>query len=157
MTLDVIGIAVFLVIVLLSLMYFGKSVGISVIFSIPISAFLYDRIPFTDNFFSFAKSSTSAEIAKVLLFVIILLVVYIVVRKAVSVVFPWNPLPKVFEGALITAVLSGLLITTLATYINKDFIISNLPSIAKLLEIPNILFWWTLGGLLSLLFILNQS
>ena len=157
MSVDVIGLIVLLFLLLVGILHFGKSVGISLLFSIPITAFLYDRLPYFDKILTFTKQTNGTEILKTVVFVIILLVVYIVVRKAVSVVFPWNPVPKIFEGVVITIMTFGLLVTTLATYIDPSFITSYLPFVSKILDIPNILFWWTVGTMFSLLFILNQS
>ncbi len=157
MSVDIIVLVVLLFLILGGILHFGKSVGVAIIFSIPITAFLYDRLPFLEKITTFAKGSVGIEVVKVLVFIILLLVVYIVVRKAVSVVFPWNPLPKVFEGSVITIIVFGLLVTTLSTYIDPSFITSHLPFVSKILNIPNILFWWMVGSMFSLIFILNQN
>ena len=157
MSLDLIGIIILLAISLAALLFFGKSVGIALIFSLPIASFLYERFPYTNQITIIAKSESGVGAIKALLFLLIVLIVYTVVRKAVSVVFPWNPLPKLFEGIVITIILTGLLLLNITQYIDQAIILSYLPLVTKLLAIPHILFWWTLGGFLSLLFILNKS
>ncbi len=157
MPFDIIGIIVLLAVALSALLYFGKSAGLSVIFSIPIAVFLYNLFPYTDYLLNFTKDWWGNAAMESILFVIFTLLVFWVVRQAVSVVFPWNPIPKLAEGLLITVVVSGLIIIAVATIIDETVVTSYLPFVAKILAVPDIFFWWTLGGLLSLLFILNRG
>lgn len=157
MPFDVIGIIILIAFLISAFLYFGKSAGISIIFSIPIATFLFDRFPYTDILINFTNNWWGIPVMKGILFAIIILLVFWVVRQGVSVVFPWNPVPKMFEDLLITIIVSGLLILSVATIIDQSLVQTYLPSITKILAVPNILFWWTLGGLISLLFILNRS
>ncbi|MDO8492245.1 MAG: hypothetical protein Q7S34_01210 [bacterium] len=156
MPLDIIAIIIVLAVFFGAVLYLGKSAGISIIFSLPISIFLYSNFPYMEKLLALGKSPAQGEWLKVLIFLLFLIISYIVVRRAVSVVFSWSPIGKITEATLISIIITGLLATFLPSLINVDIITQYLPILDKLLSLPNVLFWWFAGSMLALFFILNR-
>jgi len=156
MPFDVILIIVILGILFGALLYFGKSAGISLIFSLPIAGFVYNIFPYTDNLLAYGKTPAESEWLKVALLVILIILSYLIIRRAVSVVFSWSSLGRATEATVLSLIITGLLVTYLASFINPDIVTEYFPVLKQLLTIPNILFWWFVGSMLALFFILNK-
>ena len=156
MPFDIIGIIVILGVFFGAVLYFGKSAGISIIFSLPISAFLYNNFPFKDKFISLAGTGSSVEWLKIVLLTLFLILSYMIVRRAVYVLFSWNDVGKITEATIISVIITGLIAVLVASYISPDVVTEYFPVLEKLISIPYVLFWWLLGSMLSLFLILND-
>jgi hypothetical protein len=153
---DLIAIIVVLIFFLAGIIFFGKSAGISVIFALPISTFLYSTFPYKEQLITLGNSPIESESFKIGVFILFLILSYVVIRRAVSVVFPWGSISKIAEALIISLIITGLLSSLLANYIDVQIVSTYLPILNKLLALPNIIFWWFSGSLLTLLFILNK-
>lgn len=156
MPFDVIGIIVILGILFGAVLYFGKSAGISLIFSLPISIFLFENFPYTNKFLAFGTSTAQTEWLKITLLVIFSVLTFAIVRRGVSVVFSWTRIGKATEATILSVSITGLIAILLANFIDISIVTKYLPILEKLLSIPNILFWWFVGSMIALYFMLNK-
>ena len=155
MPLDLIGTGIVFVVIMTAVIYFGKSVAVSSIFSIPIGAFLYYNFPYKDKLVGMVNSGSQSIWLNAAILLFFVVFSYIVVRRAVSVVFPWNSPVKFFQTIILSIIITGLLAMVLTNFINTDLVTIYFPILKKLLILPNITFWWLIGSILILFFILN--
>ena len=156
MPIDILVSIVVLVVSFFAIIYFGKSVGVSAILSLYPSLLIYENFVFLDKVLGFARSPFEAVLVKSAIFTLILLVVYIMMRRAVSVVFSWTPAVKLIEGVILAIVLTGLIFSSYTYVSGTTYLIKNIPLNYLFNTASFTLFWWLSGAIIVLLFILRK-
>lgn len=155
MPFDLIGFIVVLVLVIGVVMYSGKSAGISIIFSFFPTYLLHTTLPWRDLVIGYGRSPIEKVLIDTILFVLIFLITYIIVRKGISVVFPWTPIQKAFEIAVIAVMISGLIFSfTVKIAGVTSYIIT--PIMISVFNSTNSLFFWLAGCILALTLVLKR-
>lgn len=155
MPFDLIGFLVIVLLIIGVIIYSGKSAGVSIVYSFYPTYLLHTLLPWKELLVSYGRSPIEKTLIDTLLFILIFLLTYIIIRKGISVVFPWTPIQKALEIAIISVMVSGLIsifaikITGLTSYLTTPIMVTIFNSTSSL-------FFWLAGCILALTLVLKR-
>lgn len=156
MPFDVIGLGIILVAIFSIVLYAGKSTGISMIFALPVTGFLYYFFPYEEKLTTLLKTPLQLEVMRGVILALFFIFCYIIIRRSVSVVFSWNSFGKIIEAGIISVIFTGLLALLVSRVVDPTLITNSLPLLGKLFTVPNIIFFWPIGSFIALYFVLDR-
>lgn len=154
--LDIIVVAIVLLIIFGLMLFSGKSAGVSSIIALYFGLFLYKLLPYSSYIDKVAKTASQLVFLRFGIFLILSALAYFPIRKVVSVVYSWTPLVKIVEALTISILVSGLLIIAFSTVTKSTVLTNFIPSLNKLLSIPNAEFWWIIVTLVSFFVLIRR-
>jgi hypothetical protein len=155
MTIEFIVLGIIFITVITSVMYFGKSTGVAAILSFHVGYLIYANFPYLEKISSFGRTPIETSALETSTFVIILLVTYMIIRKGVSVVFPWTPFIKAFEIAVLSIILTGLLVM-FGLSISGTLSLVKTPILISIFTSTEAFFWWLTGSIVALVLVLRR-
>lgn len=139
------------------ILYYGKSAAISSLLALFISHGLFVLFPFKESIKNFTTGGTQLLLSEGALLLLFFILTFIIVRKSVSVVFPWNSTVRLLETALFSVLIVSGVFILFGTVVDTSTVTAHLPIIKKVLAIPNALFWWMSGSLTLSFLTLNRA
>lgn len=155
MPIDILVLVIVVVVSFFAIMYFGKSSGVSAVLSFYPSLLVYNNFPYFEKILSFARNPLETTLLKMAFFILLFLLSYITLRRAVSVVFSWTPIIKLFESIVLSIILSGLLFSVYIFIAGNSHFVAT-PLLLLIFGTAEALFWWLSGSMVVLLFTLKR-
>lgn len=146
---DIIAILIVLIASFVSVVYLGKSSSISVIFSLFVATLLSSLNPYKELILSYGRTQIEISVISILVFILVFLICYIIIRKSISVVFPWTPISKAFEISVLSILISGLSIAVITDILGLEKYMTN-QIVVLMFQNANSLFYWLALSIIAL-------
>lgn len=155
MTIELIVLGIIFITVITSVMYFGKSTAVAGILSFHVGYLIYANFPYLEKISSFGRTPIEISALETATFIIMLLLTYTIIRRGVSVVFPWTPFIKAFEISILSIILTGLLIV-FGLSISGTLTLVKTPVLISIFTSTQAFFWWLSGSIIALILVLRR-